>query len=137
MNNKTTSSLKFGLLAVALLGARGGLLAGSFSSDFNSGLPAGSLTYGDGAVSGSGGYNGGGFVQLTPDAGSKTGSFVITNDLDGGVPVVSFTASFKVLIGGGDRFGYGDGMSFNFAPDVPLGTDGLAEQGVGSGLRVG
>jgi len=62
---------------------------------------------------------------------------VITNDLDNGTPVVSFTASFKVLIGGGARFGYGDGMSFDFASDVPLASDPLAEQGVGSGLRVG
>jgi hypothetical protein len=139
MNTKTTPSSRFSLFTAAtlLLFSPAPLRAGSFSSDFNSGLPAGTSTYGDGAVLGSGGYGGSGFVQLTPDVGSKAGSFVITNDLDEGVPVVSFTASFKVLIGGGDRFGYGDGMSFNFGPDVPLAADSLAEQGVGSGLRVG
>jgi hypothetical protein len=136
--NKKNPSRGFELLAaLSLLSAQISLQAGSFSSSFNPGLPAGSSTYGDGAVLGSGGYTNSGFIQLTPDLGSKSGSFVITNDLDAGIPVVSFTASFKVLIGGGDRFGYGDGMSFCFAPDVPLGTDSLAEQGVGSGLRVG
>ncbi len=123
--------------ACAVAATQGSLDAATFSSDFNSGLPATTSLYGDATLPGSGGYNNSGYVQLTPDTASKKGSFVITNDLDAGIPVVSFTATFKVLIGGGDRFGYADGMSFNFAPDVPLAADSLAEQGVGSGLRVG
>ena len=138
-NMSKNPSLQLSLLATvcALAATQGSLHAGSFSTDFNSELPAGTSTYSNAAVLSSGGYTNSGFCQLTANVGSTNGSFVITNDLDGGVPVVSFTASFKVLIGGGDRFGYGDGMSFNFAPDVPLGSDPLAEQGVGSGLRVG
>src|SRR5437899_2855467 len=139
MKIKTKHSIGSNRFAAAMifLGALPGLQAASFVADFNSGLPGGCSVYGDAAALASGGYTNGGYLQLTPDAGSKAGSFVITNDLDAGAAVVSFTASFKVLIGGGDRFGYGDGMSFDFAPDVPLAADGLAEQGVGSGLRVG
>src|SRR5262249_18425951 len=118
--------------ACALAAIQGSLDAATFSSDFNSGLPANTSIYGDATLPASGGYNKSGYVQLPRDTASKKGSFVITNDLDAGIPVVSFTASFKVLIGGGDRFGYADGMSFNFAPDVPLAADSLAEQGVGS-----
>jgi hypothetical protein len=138
MNSKKTSFPHFTLLAAGtlFLGAQTFLQAGSFVGDFNSGLPAGMATFGDGAVLGSGGYTNSGFVQLTPEAGSKNGAFCITNDLDAGTPVVSFTASFKVLIGGGQRFTYADGMSFDFAPDVPLGIGGLPENGVGSGISV-
>jgi Bacterial lectin len=130
--------MRLGLFAVAaaFFGSLAATQAGSFVSDFNSGLPAGSAVYGDAAVLDSGGFNNSGFLQLNPDAGSKNGAFVISPDLDAGTPVVSFTASFKVLIGGGGRWDYADGISFNFAPGVPLGTDGLPENGVGGGLSV-
>jgi hypothetical protein len=135
---KRNSLLKMALFAAAatLMASPPGARAGTFASDFNSGLPAGSSVYGSAAVLGTGGFTNSGFVQLTPDAGTNNGAFVITNDLDAGAAIVSFTASFKVLIGGGQRYGYADGMSFNFAPDVPLGTAGLPEQGVGTGLSV-
>src|SRR5215470_2995674 len=119
MNIKMTPSLKSSLLAVTLLSAPICLVAGSFSSDFNSGLPAGTATYGNAAVSGSGGFTNSGCAQLTPDTGSQHGTFIITNDLDAGAAVVSFIAQFKVSIGGNQRWNYADGMSFNFAPDIP------------------
>ena len=135
---------KLSLLAATcgLTATQGSLQAGTFSSDFNSSLPNGCAVFGYATNLSSGGYTNSGFVQLTPDqqpASGQTidGSFVITNDLDAGSSVVSFTASFKVLIGGGARFGYGEGMSFNFGPNVPLGTTAFAEAGVGNGLQIG
>lgn len=110
--------------------------AGSFATDFNSGLPEKSTVYGDALIGANGGYTNSGYLQLTTAAGGQNGAFVVTNDLDAIVPVVSFTARFKILIGGGERWNYGDGLSFNFAPDVPLGTSGLPEAGVGSGVSV-
>src|SRR5215813_13739877 len=129
MNTKATPSFHLTLLAAAamLLTART-LQAGSFSSDFNSGLPPGSSTYGNAAVAGSGGLTNSGCAQLTPDASSQHGTFIITNDLDAGAAVVSFIAKFKVSIGGNQRWNYADGMSFNFAPDVALGTWGLEDE---------
>jgi len=129
---------RFSLLAtaVALLAAKNCLHAGSFNSDFNSGLPYGSATYGNANVSASGGYTNSGCAQLTPDIGSQHGTFIITNDLDSGTPIASFTASFKVLIGGSQRWNYADGMSFNFAPDLTLGTWGFEDEGSGSGLTI-
>src|SRR5262249_46462804 len=59
-----------------------------------------------------------------------------TNDLDGGNAISSFTATFKVLIGGSQRWNYADGMSFNFAPDLALGTWGFEDEGNGSGLSI-
>jgi hypothetical protein len=142
---KITPSLKTILrlgLVPALVGAAVSLQAGSFSTDFNSGLPAGSSAYGNAAISpndGTGaGYTNSGCLQLTIANTNQHGTFIITNDLDAGSQVVSFTASFKARIGGSSaRWEFGNGFSFNFAPDLPLGTWGCCEDGgAGSGLRV-
>src|ERR1041385_2437473 len=110
--------------------------AGSFSTDFNSGLPDGTAIYGDAMVTpndgSGGGFTNSGALLLTPEAASKNGSFIITNDLDNGQAIVSFTASFKVLIG--SSFFGADGVSFNFAPDLPAGP--ITEEGAGTGLTV-
>lgn len=79
-----------------------------------------------------GGYTNSGFLQLTAAAGSEDAAFILS-DLDAGVPVVSFTAAYKCLIGGGGYQG-ADGISFNFAPDLPAGT--ITEEGAGTGLTV-
>src|SRR5262249_19603788 len=109
--------------------------AGSFFSDFNSGLPAGTAIFGNTVVSPNDGTGGGftnsGCLKLTTAVGGQNGAFIITNDLDSGTAVVSFTATFKALVGGGDG---ADGFSFNFAPDIPLGT--ISEDGAGSGLTI-
>ena len=111
--------------------------AGTFSTDFNAGLPTNSTVFGNAVMAATGGYTNSGCLQLTTAVASQSGSFVITNDLDEGVPAVSFTASFRILIGGGQRWNYGDGLSFNFAADVPLGTTSSPENGVGTGISVG
>src|SRR5215471_2402115 len=117
--------------------------AASFSSDFNSGLPSGSSTYSNAVVLPNGGYTNSGFCLLTTNAPSVIGSFVITNDLDAGVPPVSFMATFKVLLAAGARYDYADGMCFAFMPaaDIPVGgcppSGTPIEDGVGSGLSVG
>src|SRR5437867_3259490 len=105
--------------------------AATFFADFNSGLPAGTAVFGNSIVAATGGYTNSGCLKLTTNAASQTAGFVITNDLDTGTPVVSFTATFKALVGGGTA---ADGFSFNFAPDVPFGP--IGEEGAGTGLTV-
>src|SRR4051812_14589654 len=132
MKQKTRSKLNLLTAALVYLGSFGAAQAGSFSSDFNSGLPAGTAIFGNSVVSTNGGFTNSGCVKLTSALNAQNGGFIITNDLDAGQAVVSFTAKFKMLIGGGTG---ADGASFNFAPDVPLGT--IDEKGTGTtGLTV-
>src|SRR5205823_9750075 len=70
-------------------------------------------------------------LLLTPASASQNSSFIITNDWDAN-PVVSFTANFKMAIGGGT--GSGDGFSFNLATNLPAGT--ISEEGAGNGLTI-
>lgn len=98
---------------------------GSFTSDFNSGPPPGTRTFGTASVD-----RASGVLQLTSSGDSMEGSFVI-EDLDPGQGVSSFTATFKLRIGGGNG---GEGFSFNLAPDIPDAPFG--EEGVGLGLTV-
>jgi hypothetical protein len=132
---KRNRPINTSLLATALaaIGSLASAQAGSFFADFNDGLvPANATAYGNANVQGSGGYTNSGFLELTPAIGSQSAGFIL-NDLDAGVPVVSFTASYKCLIGGGGYNG-ADGMSFNFAPDLPAGT--ISQEGAGTGLTV-
>jgi hypothetical protein len=133
MMNPRRPSLAFA--ALALLGAPVCLRAGSFVTGFNSGLPPGSALFGTSVVSPNdgtgGGYTNSGCLQLSGALGGLGGAFIITNDLDGGTPVVSFTAAFKVLMAGGDAAA---GVSFNFAPDLPMAP--ISMDGAGSGLTV-
>ena len=123
------ASLPFSLVLAFLSGPISN--AATFVSDFNSGLPAGTAVFGNTQVLPTGGYTNSGVLALTTNANSLTAGFVITNDLDAGTPVVSFTATFKAFIGGGNA---ADGFSFNFAPDLPFGT--INEEGAGTGLTV-
>jgi hypothetical protein len=119
--------------ALAVIGSLATAQAGSFFADFNDGLlPANATAYGNAAVLASGGYTNSGFLELTPAVASQSAGFIL-NDLDAGTPVVSFTASYKCLIGGGGYTG-ADGISFNFAPDLPAGP--ISAQGAGTGLTV-
>src|SRR5262245_32803934 len=119
MNIRKSHSVSFAplLTAATFVAAITSSQAGNFSNSFNGGLPAGAAIYGDAAIPAAGGYTNSGYLQLTTATASKNGAFVITNDLDAGAPVVSFTAHLKVLVGGGGRWDYADGLSFNFAPD--------------------
>jgi len=130
--------VKLLLGALAAAGSLGAASAGSFITDFNSGLPEGSTTLRDALITPNDGTGGGftnsGCLQLTTNVNSQTGVFIITNDLDAGAPVVSFTARFKVMIGGGNG---ADGLSFNFASDLDLtGNWNFPEEGNGTGLTV-
>jgi PA14 domain/Bacterial Ig-like domain len=115
----------------ALLAAALSAPAASFFSDFNSGLPAGTAIYGNTSIPATGGYTNSGYVLLTPNLQSQIGGFVITSDLDAGTPVYGFVATFKAYIGDGTA---ADGISFNFASDLPLGT--ISQEGAGSGLTI-
>lgn len=120
------------IFTVALLSSSAGARAGTFSSDFNNGAPPGINAAGSAAFAADGGVNNSGVLKLTTiDPPAQTGS-VILEDLDSGAAVVSFTANFKVLIGGpaatpafGFSFAFGENVSGNF------GTDGT-----GNGLRI-
>jgi hypothetical protein len=122
--------------ALALAGLPHPANAGSFYTDFNSDLPNGAAIFGTALISpndGTGeGITNSGCLQLTQNSAYQAGSFIITNDLDAGVAVTGFTAQFKVFIG--SRGSGADGLSFNFAPDIPL--DAITQEGAGTGLTV-
>ena len=104
------------LLAAAALSAQ----AGTFTSDFNSGLPAGTAVYGNAVVEATGGIGDSGVLKVTKAINSQSGSFVI-EDIDAGNPIAGFDVTFKLLIGGGTATP-ADGISFCFGPDLPNGT---------------
>jgi len=106
--------------------------AGTYSADFNSGQPPGSSLFGTAFVDGAGGVGNSGALKLTlAYVYGSQGSFII-NDLDGGAPIAAFTATFKMLVGGAEP--HADGISFNFANDLP--NDGFGEEGAGTGLTI-
>ncbi|MCI0748577.1 MAG: Ig-like domain-containing protein, partial [Verrucomicrobia subdivision 3 bacterium] len=102
----------------------------AFSTDFNSGLPPGTSVFGSAFVDSVGGVDGSGVLKLTTALNVQQGSF-ITGELNGGAPLTAFTATFKMLIGGGNG---ADGLSFNFANDLPDADFG--EEGAGTGLTI-
>lgn len=116
------------------------------SYDFNDGLvPVEAMVYGLGlAISGFEwapyvspywGVDNSGVLLMTENVNSQSGAFIIP-DPHAAAPVYGVAARFDVLIGGGTDVP-ADGMSFNFANDLPYGTAvGNAEEGQGSGLRV-
>jgi hypothetical protein len=104
--------------------------AGSFSANFNDNqVPPLTGLYGD-QGDGNAGAISNGVLILTRAVANNNGGFII-EDLDGGLPISGFTATFKLLIGNGSGAA---GFSFNFAPDLPDGT--INEEGAGSDLRV-
>src|SRR5437870_8261075 len=114
---KTQQRMDWTLGASLLLVAGQGIgtaLGGSFTNDFNNGLPAGTSLYGDAIVDSAGGINDSGVLKLTVAENNKEGSFIL-DDLDGGAAITGFTATFKAWIGGGNG---ADGMSFCFASDL-------------------
>lgn len=112
-----------------------GLPPVSFTADFNTGLPAGTAIFGSATVEPTAGVNGSGAIRLTPNLDNQTGSFIL-NQLTPGRRISAFTASFKVRIAEGEPAEPADGMSFNFAPDLPIQatTPAAAESGGGTGL---
>lgn len=108
----------------------GNASGGTFSSNFDSGQPPGSALYGWAFVDGFGGVGDSGVLKLTEAISSEEGSFML-DDLDAGTAITGFTASFKMLIGGGSQ---ADGLSFNFANDLP--DSSFGEEGAGTGLSI-
>jgi len=106
-----------------------GAEAGSFSTDFNSGLPAGTASFNDAVIDN-------GVLKLTNAVNNQHGAFYV-DPLDPGLAVQSFTATFKALVGGGTLDTPADGFSFNFADDLPAsGSFSPEEEGAGTGLTV-
>jgi hypothetical protein len=69
-----------------------------------------------------------GALMLTTNAGSL-GANVILDDLDGGQPIESFKATFKLQLGPGSS-PPADGMAFAFGPDISAGSN-FGEEGPG------
>jgi hypothetical protein len=113
-----------------------GVYPETFAADFESGLPTNAHLYGVAAVDTFGGINDSGCLKLTPATGSQSGSFVI-DELTPGKIVSGFTATFKIRIGDGTAEP-ADGVSFNFASDIPDAATGStsAEEGIGNGLSI-
>jgi len=91
--------------------------AGSFNANFNDNqVPPGSAVYGnqgdDNAESSRMGFS------FSPGRWRTTTPGSSSTNLDGGVPISGFTATFKLLIGNGSGAA---GFSFNFAPACRIG----------------
>lgn len=74
-------------------------------------------------------------LRLTPNATSNSGGFVIPNPNN--INPSSLTVEFELTVGGAQNNSSGaDGLSWSFGPDV-IGDPVNAENGSGTGLRVG
>ena len=121
-------------LPLILLASVLSLSAGTFTNDFNSGNPPGTSLYGTTAfVDSSGGPDGSGCLKITTAATSQSAGFIL-DDLDAGAQIRGFTASFQLMLGGGDTPLPADGFSFNFGNDIPDNT--ITEEGVGTNITV-
>ncbi len=129
-NNSATSSV------VTLTVTNLTLPAAQLSFNFNDGLtPPEVLLGGTAIVDTTGGVANSGVVKLVAPAGS--GTMIVTNSAEAGLPVFGFTARFKLLVGGG-TVPPADGFAFAFGNDIPDAPTGDFETGVGlgNGLRV-
>src|SRR5687768_11578778 len=119
-------------LGLALLSSSA--YAGTFTTDFNAGTPAGMNLYGSAEIlpDDSGNTtNTTGVLKLTQLVGSSQGGAIL-DELDPGATVTGFEANFRVHIGRGSG---ADGMSFFFGD---FGTAAHGEEGPGTinGLTV-
>jgi hypothetical protein len=117
----------------------GSVIPGTFVTDFNSGVPIDSVVFGHAFVDSTGGPDGSGVLKLTLNQNDRNGRF-LTGILNGGNPIESFIATFKVRVGGGAN-PQADGFAFVLANDMPLDnatrwTGGAEEEGAGTGLTV-
>lgn len=86
------------------------------------------------AIYGSASLPGDGVLHLTDAVNGQTGSLVIA-DPDNKQAIESFVAAFDMHIDGGSQVP-ADGFGFAWASNLPNGTFGDVEEGVGSGLVV-
>ncbi len=111
-------------------------IAGEINYDFNDGLvPVGAVIAGSAVVSATGGVGDSGVLHLTDAVNDQNGAFIIS-DFNTNQAVGSFTAAFRMRVGGGTE-PPADGFSFNWANDLPTGLPGEPENGAGTGLTVG
>ncbi|MHB1306054.1 MAG: immunoglobulin domain-containing protein [Limisphaerales bacterium] len=124
-------------LAAAVLLSGASAVGGSFNSDFSNPNQSGfTLTsnYADRPEGGT--YEPvieDGHLILTYAENSQQGAIVL-DDLDGGQPIDSFTATFKLQIGPGSG-NAADGFAFCFGSDINS-TSNFSEEGTGNGLIV-
>lgn len=107
--------------------------AGEFHTDFNTDLPDGASLFG-GTRPGVGlPYPAveDGVLKLTYALEHGEVGSLVLDELDADTVVGSFTAQFKLLIGGGNG---AEGLSFNFASDLP--DSPFGQEGAGTGLTV-
>jgi hypothetical protein len=103
-------------------------------SDLNYFLPQEAKLYGNAYYTNTSGANDSPAIRLLDAATNQFGSVVI-DEMTPFKPVSSFNATFLLRIGDGSSEP-ADGVSFNFASDLPDGTSGSAEEGVGTGLSL-
>ena len=101
--------------------------------------PKGSRLSGNASIQEFEGIDDTGYLMLTDALNSQLGSWILGSPV-GKTEVYGFIANFKMRIGGpGEDLGGtdspADGMSFNFADDIPPNT-WPGEEGVGAGVRV-
>src|SRR5436190_10557525 len=104
--------------------------AASFSTDWNSGTPAGVNVYGNAIVDATGGVGDSGVLKLTPNISNQQGAMIL-DDLDPGDRIGSFVATFKLLINSAAV--PGDGFSFNFGHGL---SGAMIEEGSGDALTI-
>lgn len=129
-NNSVTSSV------VTLTVTNLTLPTAQLSFNFDDGLTPPEVTLaGTAFVDTTGGVANSGVVKLVAPAGS--GTLIVTNSAEAGLPVYGFTARFKLLVGGG-TVPPADGFAFAFGNDIPDAPTGDFETGagLGNGLRV-
>ncbi|MCX8107338.1 MAG: Ig-like domain-containing protein, partial [Verrucomicrobiae bacterium] len=102
------------------------LFAGSFSSNFSDPNQPGFALNGSAVIEN-------GRLVLTYAQNSQQGTMIL-DDLDGGMPIESFTAKFKLKLGPGSG-NPADGFSFCFGPDI-FSFSNFGEEGVGNGLII-
>lgn len=103
---------------------------------FDDGLvPAGTAIYGSTYVSPNGGVADSGTLHIVDAINGIAGAFVV-EPLLGGAQVSALWAAFDIRLGGGTT-PPADGISFNWAPNLPEGTIGGAEDGTGGNLTIG
>ena len=125
------------LAAVALLSGASAV-GGSFNSDFSNPNQTGFTLTSNQAVRPDGVTTfepviEGGHLILTYAENSEQGTLIL-DDLDGGQPIDSFTATFKLQIGPGSG-NAADGFAFCFGPDINSASN-FGEEGVGNGLII-
>jgi hypothetical protein len=133
------SRLLRAIAAISLIWCVPHAQAGTISTDFDPSQTVPGTVYGSAATSSTGGApNGTGPCLQFDTQNGESGLFVL-KEVDPGLEVEGFAASFDLLMGGsGNSALHGNGFSFSFVPtaEVPQTTLPQAFLGTGSGLKI-